>query len=87
MLRSFEEKQQEFKETNYFHCGATALAILILYYYFLLKHISDLLAASYLGRTLVSERLIEILHCRCKIELSSRYFLKPTRCYHNIYLR
>ena len=45
MLRSFEEKQQEFKETNYFHCGATALAILILYYYFLLKHISDLLAS------------------------------------------
>ena len=75
MLRSFEEKQQEFKETNYFHYGATALAILILYYYFLLKHISDL------------ESLIEILHCRCKIELSSRYFLKPTRCYHNIYLR
>ena len=45
MLGSFEEKQQEFKETNYFHYGATALAILILYYYFLLKYISDLLAS------------------------------------------
>ena len=85
MLRSFEEKQQEFKETNYFHCGATALAILILYYYSSILVISW--QASYVGRTLVSERLIKILHCRCKIELSSRYFLKPTRCYHNIYLR